>query len=556
MHSNSLGMAMKMRLFLYMILVMFIHAQTFTVASWNVENLFDMHRDGTEYEEYVPGRHGWSGAMLRKKVRNLTEVICDLEADVVALQEVENDRALARLQESLKRAGCPYRYRAITHTKTTPIHNALLSKIPFKRVKDVAVTRYGHQRSILEAVLDTDPPLRVFNNHWRSKRGPESERMVYAKALKTRLEKLPKGAEYLLAGDFNSNWNESLTITKKHNDTHNRTGINTVLKTMRGERMVRLGDLQKGEHYNLWLELGTAERWSHNFFGKKEAIDAILIPYRLHDGQGWEYVPGSFRVYKPRYLFGRNGRINRWSYRHGKHQGEGYSDHLPIVATFSNDGAAGTAAHKASSGWWNRLTGWLGSLWEEGTGTLPKPVMNQPAVETMSDPDPIAALKESAQLDIPVTVEEVCVIWKDRDSAVIRQRNDGEAILIYRAASALEKGQAYDLTVHRKKRYKGMDELTDVEVARSRGACDAQRLIEPFDTAMMDDLSNVGKVVRGIEGVYRKRAIEVEGTPVRIHFRKRAGRPKDGQHIRIDRAVIGYYKDHMELQVWGKGEWN
>ncbi len=538
------------------LLISVLNAQTLTVASWNVENLFDMQRDGTEYEEYVPGRHGWSEAMLRKKVRDLTEVICDLEADVVALQEVESDRVLARLQGSLKRAGCPYRYRAITHTKTTPIHNALLSKIPLKRVRDVAVTRYGHQRSILEAVLDTDPPLRVFNNHWRSKRGPESERMVYAKALKARLEKLPKGAEYLLAGDFNSNWNESLTIAPKHNDTHNRTGINTVLKTMRGERMVRLGDLQRGEHYNLWLELGTAERWSHNFFGNKEAIDAILIPPSLHDGKGWEYVSGSFRVYKPRYLFGWHGRINRWSYRHGKHQGEGYSDHLPIVATFSNDGVVGTAGHKASSGWWNRLTGWLGSLWEEGTGALPQPVMSQPAVKTMSDPDPIAALKKSAQLDTPVTVEEVCVIWKDRDSAVIRQRSGGEAILIYRAASALEKGQAYDLTVHRKKRYKGMDELTDVEVSRGRGACDAQRLIEPFDTAMMDDLSNVGKVVRGVEGVYRKRAIEVEGVPVRIHFRKRAGHPKEGQHIRIDRAVIGYYKDHMELQVLGKGEWN
>jgi hypothetical protein len=153
-------------------------------------------------------------------------------------------------------------------------------------------------------------------------------------------------------------------------------------------------------------------------------------------------------------------------------------------------------------------------------------------------------------------LKDVCVIWKDRDSAVIRQRNDGEAILIYRAASALEKGQAYDLTVHRKKRYKGMDELTDVEVSCSRGVCDAQRLIEPFSTAMMDDLSNVGKVVRGIEGVYRKRAIEVEGVPVRIHFRKRAGRPKEGQRVRIDRAVIGYYKDHMELQVWGSSGWS
>jgi predicted extracellular nuclease len=77
------------------------------IASWNVENLFDIRRQGTEYPEYLPGPR-WNEALLRYKLQNLSQVICDLDADMIALQEVENDGALARLQGFLKRVGCPF----------------------------------------------------------------------------------------------------------------------------------------------------------------------------------------------------------------------------------------------------------------------------------------------------------------------------------------------------------------------------------------------------------------------------------------------------------------
>jgi endonuclease/exonuclease/phosphatase family metal-dependent hydrolase len=544
--------------FFFLFLPLMIDAQTIKIVSWNVENLFDMHRDGTEYAEYVPGRHGWSEAMLLKKLRNLTEVICDLEADIVALQEVENERALKRLQRSLKRAGCAYRCRAITSDTRASIHNALLSNIPLKQTQDVRVTRYGRQRSILEATLDTDPSLRLFVNHWRSKRGPESERMAYARALKKRLERLPGTAAYLLIGDFNSHYSESLTIDPKHNDTHNQTGINTVLKTMRANRMVRLNDLRRGEHYNLWMELGTSQRWSHNFFGDKEAIDAILIPASLHDGRGWEFVPGSFRVYKPRYLFGKRGRINRWAYRHGKHLGKGYSDHLPIVATFTNGSTSPKGDEKVSR-WWGRLLDRVTTAWgRSGTTADAQPLVatsHNPKQALSAAPSTIADLKKAPAAALPLRIDHARVLWRRRDSAVIQQQPKGEAILIYRAAMQLEEGHCYDLNIYKTKRYHGMDEVTDLEVATDHGGCDTQGMIRSFDPGMMSDRHQVGHVVRGIQGRYTKHAIEVGGVSVPIHFQKRAGRPKSGQKVTIGRTVVGYYGDHVELQVWEKGDW-
>ncbi len=548
-------------------------AQTLTIASWNVENLFDMHRDGTEYAEYVPGRHGWREALLIKKIRNLTEVICDLDADVIGLQEVENDRVLARLQQSLKRAGCGYRHRAITHSKETPIHNALLSRIPIKRKQDVLVTRYGHQRSILEVTLDTDPPLRLFVNHWRSKRGPESGRLVYAKALKKRLGKLPEGTEYLLLGDFNSNYNESVSIDAKHNDTHNVTGINDILATWVDEKMVRLNTLTAGTHFNLWMELSAGERWSHNFFGDKEAIDAMLIPSTLHDGRGWDYVRGSFHPYKPKYLFGKYGQVNRWAYKHGKHLGKGYSDHLPIVARFTSDGRiASNSTEKSSPSLWDKITNWfapnateVASPYRSSTTntpphgvqlhTLPSTIHQEPSTINHPLPTTIEKLKQMSRLTAPVLLHNVHVLFKQRESAVIQQTLDGEAILLYRSALQLEEGHCYDVLVYRKKQYKGLDEVTDVEVEKDLGSCATQTFIPKFSPGLLDQPRFIGRIVRDIDGKYAHHTLTVDGVACILHFRRGAGRPKDGVQLQIDRAQIGYYKDHVELVIWDQKDY-
>jgi ribosome-associated toxin RatA of RatAB toxin-antitoxin module len=58
-----------------------IEARTFKVVSYNVENLFDLNKDGTEYTEYIPNTgYGWTKNILDIKVANIAEVIKDLGA--------------------------------------------------------------------------------------------------------------------------------------------------------------------------------------------------------------------------------------------------------------------------------------------------------------------------------------------------------------------------------------------------------------------------------------------------------------------------------------------
>ncbi|MBN2896954.1 MAG: endonuclease/exonuclease/phosphatase family protein [Campylobacterales bacterium] len=311
------------------------------VATYNVENLFDLKRDGNEYTEYIPNTSWkWNTQTYRAKIDNITRVIAELNADIVALQEIESREALRELQKSLGRSGVYYPYMAIADGKNSTVKVALLSRFPFDYTKELRVTQSLKYRNILEAKFTIgDDALYLFVNHWKAKSGPESERIVSARVLKKRLYELGHDKAIVLLGDFNSHYEEHQLFIKnaKHNNTRGITGINHTLKSYKG-KPVQKEDLLtcKDCLYNLWYELDPKERWSHVFKSSKEALDNILISAGLWNHQGLEFM--RFTKFNPNYLFDNKGKPFRWSYSRGHpkfHLGKGYSDHLPLYADFT-----------------------------------------------------------------------------------------------------------------------------------------------------------------------------------------------------------------------------
>ena len=252
-----------------------------------------------------------------------------------------------------------------------------------------------------------DYPLYIYVNHWKSKRSTERFRLRSAKALKRDLKQLPEGSEYILLGDFNSNYNESQMI-------HSKSGINTILNTSNKQnKLYRKEDLEEKlfQHYNLWMELPTYKRWSHNFYGKKQGLDAILIASTLFNQVGIDYVDNSFSVLKKKYLFHKRGYILRWEYKHQRHKGRGYSDHLPIVATFS------TKAYDRQ---------------DEFTQWFPK----------------------------------IKIVKKEKTKAWLLKEN-GKEELIFKGVEALKVGHKYDLKVYQEQYYQGIKEIVDFEIEKS-----------------------------------------------------------------------------------------
>ena len=146
-------------------------------------------------------------------------------------------------------------------------------------------------------------------------------------------------------GDFNSNYNECDKKDKHHKKYLQVTGLNSYLKTIRKESTSATNytserDMMDGSsgHYDLWLELPIASRMSEVFNGYNQTLDHILLPSSLFNLSGFSYIDNSFNT------FTWNGKLlkgnvpYRWQFlRKGSnknHTGEGYSDHLPIVARF------------------------------------------------------------------------------------------------------------------------------------------------------------------------------------------------------------------------------
>ena len=318
--------------FVILILVNIIFGDTnLKIATYNVENLFDLKKSGHEYKEYIPYTYSnWNDKTYNTKLNNLTKVIKDINADIIALQEIESLQALKDLRLKLQKSGLYYQYYKIANRKNTTIKVALLSKIPFQYAKEVFVTSSYKYRNILEVKFSiNNQNLYLFINHWKSKSGPESKRIVSAKYLRQRIKEIGVNKNIILLGDFNSDYEEYLKFKRKrrHNNTNGKTGLNHVLRSINKDNQL---------FYNLWYDIDEKERWTYIFRGKKEALDNILITKPLQNNKDIYYKPLSITSYKPSYLLkGKN--IYRWKTtwkKPRKHKGKGYSDHLAVIAEF------------------------------------------------------------------------------------------------------------------------------------------------------------------------------------------------------------------------------
>ena len=317
--------------------------------AYNVENLFDLVDNGGEYPEYRPGHCGWNRETCLRKYENISGAIAAVHPDIVILCEIENQNALAMLHDALKQRKCSYKYDVIADrpnpSSTCP---AILSRYPITGTlfHGIPEEKAGKTRNILEADIAIGTcTLKVFANHWPSKEHPESYRITAANILKERLMSMRPGADYIIAGDFNTNYDEwEKSAAKNSRGGEEMTALGDVLRTemllMDGtRRYTTQQDVREFKdslfHYDLWLELAPDYRYSYQHKNKPETIDHILLPASLFDSAGMSYIDGSFSVFRWNGRLLYDGKPYRWrierSRKGMRHAGAGYSDHLPLI---------------------------------------------------------------------------------------------------------------------------------------------------------------------------------------------------------------------------------
>ena len=310
-----------------------------TIATYNVENMFDLKKSGFEYDEYIPnGVSQWNQQNYDIKLKNISKVIRDINPDIIALQEIESYKAFIDLKNQLKRDGLYYQYFALADAKNTTVKVGIFSKYKIIYKKEIPINATYRYRNILETKIDVEGnDIYLFTNHWKSKAGKESERILSAKKLYKRVEEIGFDKNIILLGDFNSDYEEDKKIDHNHNDTNGKTGINNILRTniqtTNADNIVPIKD----SLYNLWYDTQADERYSYMYQNKKEALDSIIISLPLLNNKDFYYNGGTITNFKPNYLF-VNSKIYRWQVSKKKphtHLGKGYSDHLPVIARFS-----------------------------------------------------------------------------------------------------------------------------------------------------------------------------------------------------------------------------
>ncbi len=494
-------------------------SKEFTIASYNVENLFDLTLNKSDYKEYKPNtKANWNRKTFDIKLKNTIKVIKDIDADIIALQEIENKELLKLLQIKLPQ----YKYISFSKYKNASVGVGFLSKIKIIEEKTIEV-KFSNKlfRPILETTfLFENNEFKVFNNHWPSKAVPENYRIKYAKKLFDRVKLLPKDYDYILVGDFNSNYNEYETIfnEKRLNTTNSLTGINHVLNSHIEDRFITKENILKYKeatvHFNPWLEKNIEERFSSKFRGGNVTPDNILLPYSMFDNKKISYVSNSFLIFKPEYLY-KNKRVNRWQIKNSVHTGKGYSDHLPILAKFS---------------------------------TSKQEKQNIKEIKRIED------LYKIENLETEVLLKNCIVLLKDDKNIIIKQK-DNRAIFIYKKSDELSEGFSYDLTIKKIKTFNGLKEISEFEIKNYKGK------IVDYKTLYLDitkinpfDLKNQNELIKEIKGIYNKGYFYFDNKKIAIYFKNREIIPPNGSSIIIKRAQIGYYIDKIQLVIFNKSD--
>jgi len=282
-----------------------VRAETFRVATYNVENYLDEATD-TRYAK---------PAESKAKVR---ESILALKPDVLALEEMGSTNALLELRDSLKAQGLDLPYWEHVTGFDTNIHVAILSKFPFSARRPhedesylLSGRRFRVSRGFAEVDIRVNPnySFTLLVAHLKSKRpiaaADEAEmRLEEAKLLRDKV------SVHLV-----KNANANIVVVGDFNDTKDSQSTKAVI----GRGKTKLVDTRPAERNGdnvpspnpAWAPRNIT--WTH-FYGKEDVysrIDYILAS----PGMAREWVTNETYVLT----------MPNWGVA---------SDHRPIVATF------------------------------------------------------------------------------------------------------------------------------------------------------------------------------------------------------------------------------
>ena len=328
---------MKLKSLLFLILslnISLLANNSLSVMTYNLENFFDTLDDaGKDDKAYLPlsakqdQNHidacnkirvskwkneclylDWNEENKNKKLNNIVATIrsLDITPDVIAFQEIENINALKDIFYKLKDEGY-IDYVLIEGNDYRGIDNAYLSKYKIQKTKQHKIIfspefSTKDTRPILEAVIDFNgKPIHFYNVHFPAPYNPIGMRKDAFNTLKNITSSHSNAV--IALGDFNvtsfeADKNKTFVSLDKDWDISHIAGCSNCL----------------GSHY-----YRRDDNWSF--------LDVIIIK----ENRGISFKNESINVLKTNINTNKEGKPLSFNMNNG----EGVSDHLPVIATIS-----------------------------------------------------------------------------------------------------------------------------------------------------------------------------------------------------------------------------
>lgn len=303
---------------------------TYTVAFYNIENLFDTVDDAfTDDNDFLPhSTKRWTEKRYQNKLRKLGQVISqigeedvDLPPAIVGLAEVENEHVVRDLIHSKYLKHYDYDLVHYDSSDERGIDVALIyDKTRFKVVNSEPYKIYiensagerDHTRDILLVTGELDgSPLHIIVNHWSSRREGEKEteykRLTAANVVNTIIKSLKDAyhnPQIIVMGDFNDNPN------------------NISIESLVSESLL----------YNPFTTVWTKHIGSLAHYSEWNLFDQILFSTNFFDAQDSPLNFSKADVFDSKFLTQYHGKYKGEPFRTyvGKRYKGGYSDHFPV----------------------------------------------------------------------------------------------------------------------------------------------------------------------------------------------------------------------------------
>lgn len=301
----------------------------FTFVELNCENLFDCRHDSLKNDtEFLPdGSYHWTRTRYWRKLNRVGQTIiaCGVKGqswqlpDMVALCEVENDSVLHDLTRRSLLRNARYDYVMTCSPDERGIDVALVySPFSFRLIRSHSVRvepikDMRPTRDILYAsgVIASGDTLHVIVAHLPSRRGGERHSRPFRMAAADRVAavadsvyNVSKDAKIIIAGDFN--------------DYANSASV----RMLCGKRLKDISAEATGRN---------GAKGTYRYQGEWGSLDHILVSESLARNVVDCYINDAPFLVEPDEKYG--GLKPRRNYLGPRYQ-NGFSDHLPLVATF------------------------------------------------------------------------------------------------------------------------------------------------------------------------------------------------------------------------------